>query len=248
MAKFLTTRQISSELEELIKDADKTLYLVSPYLKLSKDFQELVKYRNKNEKKTIIIYGKDELTTDQLEFLATLKHVLLKYHENLHAKCYINDKKLIITSLNFYDYSMINNKEMGVIYDNSIHEDIEIYTKALDYVKLIEYNSIEKLFDNMQSSTTEHKGKLPKNLNIEHDRKKVSKQNNGYCIRTGATVPFNIEKPLSYEAFKAWNEYANLDYEEKYCHFSGEKSNGQTSVRKPILSKNWNKAKEIHDL
>ena len=42
MAKFITTKQISSELEELIRDADKTLYLVSPYLKLSKDFQELV--------------------------------------------------------------------------------------------------------------------------------------------------------------------------------------------------------------
>ena len=62
MAKFITTKQISSELEELIRDADKTLYLVSPYLKLSKDFQELVNSRNKNEKKTIIIYGKNELT------------------------------------------------------------------------------------------------------------------------------------------------------------------------------------------
>lgn len=147
MAKFITTKQISSELEELIRDADKTLYLVSPYLKLSKDFQELVNSRNKNEKKTIIIYGKNELTPEQLKFLTGLRHVYLKYHENLHAKCYVNDTKLIITSLNFYEYSMINNKEMGVIYDNTLPEDLDIYTKALEHVKFIEEYSDDKPFE-----------------------------------------------------------------------------------------------------
>ena len=112
MAKFLTTKQISSALEELIQEADKTLYIVSPYLKLSKDFQELINSRNKNEKKTIIIYGKSDLTPEQLKFLTGLRHVYLKFHEHLHAKCYVNDTKLIITSLNFYEYSMIHNKEM----------------------------------------------------------------------------------------------------------------------------------------
>lgn len=36
------------------------------------------------------------------------------------------------------------------------------------------------------------------------------------------------------------------DYKEKYCHFSGEPSNGETSVNKPILKKNWKKAQNIH--
>ena len=167
MAKFITTKQISSELEELIREADKTLYLVSPYLKLSKDFQELVNSRNKNEKKTIIIYGKNELTPEQLKFLTGLRHVYLKYHENLHAKCYVNDTKLIITSLNFYEYSMINNKEMGVIYDNTHPEDVEIYTKALEHVKFIEENSDDKPFEltnsnALKNATTDKKVETPK--------------------------------------------------------------------------------------
>lgn len=37
--------------------------------------------------------------------------------------------------------------------------------------------------------------------------------------------------------------FKNPDFPEKYCHFSGEESNGETSVNRPILNKNWKKAK-----
>lgn len=50
------------------------------------------------------------------------------------------------------------------------------------------------------------------------------------------------------KAFKMWNKFKNPDFPEKYCHFSGELSNGETSVNKPILSKNWRKAKERFNL
>jgi hypothetical protein len=70
----------------------------------------------------------------------------------------------------------------------------------------------------------------------------------GYCIRTGVKIPFNVEKPLSYDAYKEWNKYGDPDFPEKFCHFSGEPSNGETSVNKPIMKKNWKKAKEIHGL
>lgn len=246
MAKFLTTKQISSQLEELIQEADKTLYLVSPYLKLSKDFQELINSRNKNEKKTIIIYGKYELTPEQLKFLTGLRHVYLKFHENLHAKCYVNDTKLIITSLNFYEYSMINNKEMGVLYDTANPADQEIYAKALEHVKFIEENSNDKPFE-LASKVEAKKIETPKEqLHIKTETKKNNGKPTGYCIRTGVEIPFNIEKPMSYDAYKTWNK--DGDHPEKYCHFSGEPSDGKTSVNKPILSKNWKKAKELFNL
>lgn len=38
----------------------------------------------------------------------------------------------------------------------------------------------------------------------------------------------------------------DLNYPEKYCHFSGDKSNGKTSKIKPILGKYWKVAKEKH--
>ena len=64
----------------------------------------------------------------------------------------------------------------------------------------------------------------------------------GYCIRTGEEIEFNPERPLSNKAFKMWSKYGDKDYEEKFCHYSGEPSNGETSFAKPILRKNWKKA------
>lgn len=70
----------------------------------------------------------------------------------------------------------------------------------------------------------------------------------GFCIRTGISIPFNVEKPMSYDAFKKWNEFGNPDYQERFCHFSGEPSNGETSVSRPILKRNWKKAKDTFGL
>ena len=49
-------------------------------------------------------------------------------------------------------------------------------------------------------------------------------------------------------AFQSWKKFSNNEYPEKYCHFSGELSNGETTFSRPILRKNWTKAKEIHKL
>lgn len=76
-----------------------------------------------------------------------------------------------------------------------------------------------------------------------------SKSNtNGYCIRTRKEIPFNPKHPLSEEAFQNWKKFSNENYPEKFCHFSGEPSNGETSYAKPILWKNWKKAKEFIEL
>ena len=64
----------------------------------------------------------------------------------------------------------------------------------------------------------------------------------GFCIRTGEEIPFNRDEPMSPRAFKSWVRFEDEEYPEKYCHFSGELSEGQTCMAKPILKKNWKKA------
>lgn len=75
-----------------------------------------------------------------------------------------------------------------------------------------------------------------------------TKSINGYCIRTGRNIPFNLKKPFSDQAYNSWLKFKNEEYPEKFCHFSGEPSNGETSFAKPILKKNWHKAKETLNL
>jgi len=70
----------------------------------------------------------------------------------------------------------------------------------------------------------------------------------GYCIRTCKQIPFNAKHPMCDEAYASWARYKDPKYKEKFCHFSGEASNGETSFARPILSKNWSKAKAAFDL
>jgi len=73
MAKFINTRKAVSEIEDLIKNAGEKLILVSPYLKLSKDFKELLTYRNSKDRITTVIFGKQELNPDEMKFLSKNK-------------------------------------------------------------------------------------------------------------------------------------------------------------------------------
>lgn len=245
MAKFINTRKAVSEIEDLIKNAGEKLILISPYLKLSKDFKELLTYRNSKDKITTVIFGKQELNPDEMKFLQGLRFVILKYNEDLHAKCYVNDDKMVITSLNLYEFSMANNKEMGVLIDKNDPADLQLFEEAFKEVDYI--NQTSQRFELNAPKPT-----FTKQADFKTTKEKPSFQSSnkltGYCIRTGFEIPFNIERPMSYDAFKSWNKFGNPDYAENFCHFSGEPSNGETSVARPILKKNWKKAAEIYDL
>ncbi|GGB84481.1 hypothetical protein GCM10007424_25650 [Flavobacterium suaedae] len=77
------------------------------------------------------------------------------------------------------------------------------------------------------------------NADIERPKREEvrveEKSKHGYCIRTGQQIPFNPQQPLSRDAWRVWNEFGNVDFPEKFCHKTGEKSNGKTSMRNPIL-------------
>lgn len=245
MAKFINTRKAVSELEDLIKNAGERLILISPYLKLSKDFKELLTYRNSKDKITTVIFGKQELNPDEIKFLQGLRFLILKYNEDLHAKCYVNDDKMVITSLNLYQFSMANNKEMGVLIDKNDQADAQLFEDAFKEVDYINQTSQRFELNGSKPNFTKRADNKSSN---EKSNSSMTSKGKGYCIRTGVEILFNIEKPLSYEAYKKWNEFGDPDYAEKFCHFSGESSNGETSVNRPILRKNWKKAKELFDL
>lgn len=67
-----------------------------------------------------------------------------------------------------------------------------------------------------------------------HRESASSKPEQGYCIRTGATIAFNPDRPFSYSAYKKWAEFGNEDYPERYCHLTGSPTNGRNSKRNPI--------------
>jgi phosphatidylserine/phosphatidylglycerophosphate/cardiolipin synthase-like enzyme len=114
MAKFLNTTHINSHLEDLLKQASERLIIISPYLKLNDRIKELLLDKDRMKIDVRIVYGKSDLAPVEINWLQKLEFVRTSFCKNLHAKCYLNEKAAIITSMNLYDFSQINNNEMGV--------------------------------------------------------------------------------------------------------------------------------------
>lgn len=141
MAKYLRTSSITAELENLIREARKELYIISPYLKLSDNMKELLNDKEREKVDVRIIFGKQELAPTEMGYLEKLKYVRLYFSKNLHAKCYLNESKMIIASMNLYEFSQQHNREMGILIDTANENDKEVYDEASNDIESIMHNS-----------------------------------------------------------------------------------------------------------
>lgn len=135
MAKFLNSSGTTYHLEELIKNASDRLIIISPYLKLNDRIKELLEDRNRLKIDIRIVYGKNDLQPEEINWLKNLTFIRTSFCKNLHAKCYLNENECIITSLNLYEFSQVNNNEMGVlIYRN---QDAKLYADTYEEAQRI---------------------------------------------------------------------------------------------------------------
>ena len=135
MAKFLTTVGNSYFIEQLILNAKNTLNLVSPFLKLNPNLLDRLNDASKQGIKITLIYGKSELSDMQSKLIFNIENLEIYYCNNLHAKCYFNETDLVISSMNLYEFSEKNNKEMGVLITKS--EDPNFYNDTLNEIESI---------------------------------------------------------------------------------------------------------------
>ena len=135
MAKFLNTSATNYFLEELIKSTNDKLILISPFLKLNNRIKELLEDKNRLKIDIRIVYGKSELKNDEVNWLKELDYIRTSFCENLHAKCYMNEKMAIVTSMNLYDFSQVNNNEMGILIKKE--DDLELYKENKEEVERI---------------------------------------------------------------------------------------------------------------
>lgn len=114
---FVTTAEIAYYLEKMFKDAEKNIIIISPYIKMSQRIRSILLDKSKNNIDITIVHNKDfELSNINA---TTFKR------ENLHAKCFFTEKAALIGSMNLYDYSQVNNDEMGVFLTRK--ENSELY-------------------------------------------------------------------------------------------------------------------------
>jgi len=271
MAQFLQGDKINAALVDIFEEAEKHLVIISPFIKLHSRVIDVLKSKKDNDRlKITVVFGKNEgdlsksLSKDDFVFLKDFPNIEMKYESRLHAKYYANESSALLSSMNLYDYSQNNNIEFGILTRTTFTSNIigsSLDNEAYFYFEQVAANSethyeripayqdrlggLRKTYTHSDTTVDE----LSKvfgiaSASLSEGKKQQAKDDHiGYCIRTGEKITFNPDRPFSATAFKSWSKYKDENYREKYCHFSGELSNGETSYAKPILRKNWTKTK-----
>jgi phosphatidylserine/phosphatidylglycerophosphate/cardiolipin synthase-like enzyme len=229
MAELLpSTAAITSEIEKLINESNgEKLILITPYLRIARQFKDQIKDQiNFKTNISVVVRADESHDPADINFLQELK-INLYTHENLHAKCYVNHKTAIITSMNLYEYSQLNNTEMGIIITKD--GDPKLFEQINETAKKIIRNSKEFGFEikKVEKSKQATEKNIKKESTVKQSVGKI-----GYCIRCHASMDLNPDKPLCQKCYPIWAKYSDKTYPEKYCHICGKES--KQSVEKPV--------------
>ena len=232
MAEFLTTTGISFRLEEIIKTANERLVIISPFIRINPRIKDLLEDRNLLKIDIRVVYGKNELRPEENNWLESMTSIRTSFCKNLHAKCYLNEKEALLTSMNLYEFSQSNNDEMGILVSKKDDERLynEILKESMRLVRTseeirvtvarVEANENVKVDSRAQAAGTKPQPALtiPKT---------------GFCIRCHADIPANPERPYcNNPCYASWKRFGNKEHKEKYCHICG--SANASTLLKPL--------------
>lgn len=228
---FLENHEVVDQIVKLVQNAKEKLIIITPYLNLNARMRGALNEAKSNGAQITVYYRLEELSKKKndadIRFFTENIGAEMVYIERLHSKLYLNETSAVMSSMNMVAGSQDDSQEIGIftMADNLLSQ-FNIYC--------------EKMYKRQTNVDYVPEVKSSKAKKSKH--KTVS----GYCIRTGEKIPFNLKNPFTDKSFKSWNRFKNPDFKEKFCHFSGEKSNGETTYSRPILKKNWAKAKKKH--
>ena len=208
--RIFTDKEIPAAISNLIKEADRFFTLVSPEISFlgsyltdiadaAKRIQVCVMYNPHD-------FNEDDPKSNHLERLP--KEVKQHRVEWLHAKIYISDKSLIITSMNYTRWST-SNREIAVRFDR---------------------NTAQSTYDAVSAYVDGLLGKVPSR--DRHENTGQEEKACGHCIYCGReVVPYDIEQPRC-----SMHNISGIkpDHIQKYCYNCGEKR--ATSLANPLCT------------
>lgn len=214
--------------------------LISPYIKIPDSLFQNLRAADQRGVNITLVYGKKKtLEPDTQEQLNQLKKLKLYFLDNLHAKCYFNERAMVITSLNLFDFSEQNNREMGVLVTQQNHEGV--FTEAIREAKMI-ISLATRLDFNIQIKEQMQKQLRPQST-LETQKPKSSwlkelsgilpglfGDDNGYCIGCKTQIEYDKYSPYCPECLKVWSR--NKALKANYCHHCGRPST--TTFNKPL--------------
>ena len=113
MAKYLNSMGTSYMFEGIITKATRHVVLISPYLSINKRLKELISEGIRNGVRFYIMYGMQELKKSEKDWLLSKPQITLYYSEDVNAKCYLNEKHCLLSSMSLHKYAEAHLTEMS---------------------------------------------------------------------------------------------------------------------------------------
>lgn len=227
MATFLTTLDTSSQIEKVIQQSQRRLTLITPYLKLNRILLDRLREADQRGIELHLVYGKSELREEELAKLREFKRLKLYFLEHLHAKCYANERYVIISSMNLYEFSEKNNREMSVLLSA---EDGDAFTAARAEIESILNAARLQQPAGGFGAAVRAFFSSPAPAATPAPRTRQS----GTCIRCGDGIRYQPRAPLCDDCYGSWAAWGNEDYPEKKCHRCAKPAN--VSKARPLCT------------
>lgn len=130
--------EVSQEILRIIEEAKEYVILITPYLDLWVHLlNHIVMAIRKNVRiKLVLRADQNQIPVQDINMLEQYG-VKVLYQTRLHAKIYLNEKTVFISSMNLHELSASNNFEVGIVVRDP--KDDKVIRSYVDYIFSLPY-------------------------------------------------------------------------------------------------------------
>ncbi len=130
MPQYLNSNAGQFHFEQILRDAEHRVLLVAPILKLNRRLQELIDVQVAHAVEVRFVYERNKLSHREIQWLDARPYARAFFLQDLHAKCYLNERQALLTSMSPFDYRRAAKYEMGLLVTRQ--EDPELFQTVFD--------------------------------------------------------------------------------------------------------------------
>ncbi|NQU96778.1 MAG: hypothetical protein HQ548_03930 [Chloroflexi bacterium] len=246
---FFSDADVPTRIMDVVKNALEYLTLVSPYVDLPGHLEQELRLavRQRGVSLTVIVRRDPDDTfggrngKESISRLAELG-AQLKAVPDLHAKIYLSESAVVVSSMNLLRSSWSNSMEFGAeISDGPMATDVRSYVRRLatlgtDVPVPNETAAVSKARRSPEKKPVAGKATHSRAKKAVAEKRKPYRPkkpaSDGHCIRCGASISLDPSHPLCPKCYGIWAQYENEEYSEEYCHACGKKH--EATYAKPL--------------
>ncbi|MFH1087945.1 MAG: phospholipase D family protein [Chloroflexota bacterium] len=200
-------QDVASRILRILSEAQKYVIMVTPYLKLwNHDQLEIEKAIKRGVQVRFIVRSDSNVTGSEDVGWLRSHGVKVSAVDGLHAKVYLNESMVVISSMNITAPSATNSFEIGCLV-----KDKGDAKTLRDYV-FQSLAMVAKPLDGNGHKSSERASPARE----RHDQ--------GVCIRCEQRIPLDTARPLCGSCFGIWSRWADPEYPENHCHNCGRQA------------------------